>query len=67
MSDLSALLNRVLDIEGRKDSIEIGTPSGTGKLKIYFDAGNPEETEGLIEKAVKALEYARKKHGELES
>ena len=68
MSDLARLMNRVLDIEGRKDSIEVGTPSKIGKVKIYFNAGDPpEDTGALVENAIKALEYAKKKYEELEN
>jgi len=36
------LLQRILEIESNKDSIEIGTPSKGGTTKIYFDGDNPE-------------------------
>jgi hypothetical protein len=41
------------------DSIEIGTPSKGGGLKIYFNASNPEETDDRIKKAYEALKRAR--------
>jgi hypothetical protein len=35
----------------RPDSLEIGTPSKKGALKIYFDAGDPVEAERRIREA----------------
>lgn len=43
----------------RPDSIEIGTPSKGGALKVYFNAARPDETEQLIRNAHEALIRAR--------
>ncbi len=52
-------LIKVEEVKNYPDSIELGTPSKGGALKIYFDASNPEETKTRIDNANIALEYAR--------
>jgi hypothetical protein len=42
----------------RPDSIEIGTPSKGGTLKVYFDASKPAEADLLIAQAVKIHQTA---------
>ena len=39
------------------DSIEIGTPSKGGCLRIHFDAGNLSEAQQRIDNAVQARQY----------
>lgn len=49
--------------ENRPDSIEIGTPSKGGAVKIAFNAADPaEKTAGLIDSAFAARAYAKKCH-----
>jgi hypothetical protein len=50
-----------LNVERRKDSIEIGTPSKGGALKVYYDSSNPEEGKGLIDNAIEVRRYAQEK------
>ncbi len=46
-------------VNDRPDSIEIGTPSKGGAVKIYFNAMAPEEeTRRLIDAALRARSYA---------
>lgn len=46
-------------IQAKTDSIEIGTPSKGGVLKVYFDALEPEETvRSRITRAADALAFA---------
>lgn len=40
------------------DSIEVGTPSKGGVLKVYFDATKKEEAKTRIDNAVEVLNYA---------
>jgi hypothetical protein len=54
MTEQTTILNRT----ARPDSIEIGTPSKGGVLKVYFDASNPEEMMELISNAKRGLLYA---------
>ena len=50
-------------INDRPDSIEIGTPSKGGAVKIAFNAADPaEKTAGLIDSAFAARAYAKKLH-----
>lgn len=46
------------------DSIEIGTPSKGGGLKVYFNASDTEETKERLQKAWDALKRARELAGE---
>jgi hypothetical protein len=43
----------------RADSLEIGTPSRGGSLKIFFDAGDPIESERRIREGFRLKEIAR--------
>jgi len=46
-------------LNARTDSIEIGTPSKGGVLKVYFDAGESQEViHARIDRAADALRYA---------
>ena len=67
MSGLSELEQAMLAIEARKDSIEIGKPSGLGKLKIYVDASDLEGAKGLVDNAIKVLSHAKSKYEALET
>ncbi len=40
--DLSAILQQILQIEGQRDSLEIGTPGRGGCVKVYVDFSDPE-------------------------
>lgn len=40
------------------DSIELGTPSKGGVLKVYFDSSKKEEAKSRIDNAVEVLSYA---------
>jgi hypothetical protein len=40
------------------DSIEIGTPSKGGTLKVYFDANDKEAAEAKIKKAIELRTFA---------
>lgn len=54
-------------VNDRPDSIEIGTPSKGGAVKIYFSAAAPTyETQDLIDKALHARKYAQQKLAELD-
>jgi len=44
-----------------QDSLEIGTPSKGGTMKLYVNFANEKETNSRIDAAVKAREYANKK------
>lgn len=51
-------------VNDRPDSIEIGTPSKGGSVKVYFDASKPEaEQHKLIDAAIKARAYAAQQAG----
>jgi hypothetical protein len=40
------------------DSIELGTPSKGGVLKVYFDSSKPEDAKARISNAAEILNYA---------
>lgn len=40
------------------DSVELGTPSKGGVMKVYFNASNLDETKKRIDNAAEALNYA---------
>jgi hypothetical protein len=42
----------------RPDSIEIGTPSKGGTLKVYFDASRPVEADTLVARAIEIHQKA---------
>ena len=42
----------------RPDSIEIGTPSKGGTLKVYFDAARPEDANALVARAIEIHQKA---------
>ncbi len=44
-----------------QDSLDIGTPSKGGAIKLYVNFANEKETESRIDAAIKAREYANKK------
>jgi len=46
--------------EENRDSLEIGN-SKTGKFKVYFDAGKPDEAKKLIESAIELRDFANAK------
>ena len=43
----------------RPDSLELGTPSRGGSLKIYFDSGDPVDSERRIREAFRLREIAQ--------
>jgi hypothetical protein len=42
----------------RPDSIEMGTPSKGGTLKVYFDASRPVEADTLVARAIEIHQKA---------
>lgn len=50
-------------ISENPDSIEIGTPSKGGALKVYGNFANPDEFMMKIDNAVKVRAYANEKLG----
>jgi hypothetical protein len=68
MTDLLGLMRELLEVEKakattdrRKDSVEAGTPSRGGAMKVYFDASNPDEAKSLVDNAYTIREYAAQK------
>jgi hypothetical protein len=56
--------SKVAEVNSRTDSVEIGTPSKGGVLKVYFDSGEPwEKIEARITMAAEALRYANDERG----
>lgn len=43
----------------RPDSLELGTPSKGGAIKIYFDSGDPVDSERRIREAFRLRELAQ--------
>jgi hypothetical protein len=43
----------------RPDSLELGTPSKGGSIKIYFDSGDPTDAERRIREAFRLREIAQ--------
>lgn len=43
----------------RPDSLELGTPSKGGVLKVYFDSGDPIDSERRIREAFRLKEIAQ--------
>lgn len=55
---------QVAEVTSRTDSVEIGTPSKGGVLKVYFDSGEPKEkVEARITNAANALRFANSERG----
>jgi len=48
------------------DSIELGTPSKGGVLKVYFDSAKPEDAKLRIDNATDILNYAMTAKSKLE-
>lgn len=59
MTDLLEIFRELLRIEGQRDSLELGTPSKGGTLKIYADFSDLEATKDKIRKAFEARAFAR--------
>ena len=66
--DTIGLIRELLEVEKarasvdrRTDSVEVGTPSKGGALKVYFDAANPAEARQLVDEAIAIREYAQSK------
>lgn len=66
MTDTLGLIRELLEVEKEKakvdrrtDSVEIGTPSKGGALKVYFDSSNTDEAKALIDSAVVVRRYAQ--------
>ena len=57
--NIMSLLNKLIDEKMNTDSIEIGTPSKGGTLKIYFNANDLEGTKEKIKRGFDALDLAR--------
>jgi hypothetical protein len=51
------LIKAVLEMEERKDSCEIGTAGKGGALKVYFNAGEPEQAMKRIDRALSIRAY----------
>lgn len=49
----------------RPDSIETGTPSKGGAIKVYFNAADPDEAKKLIDNAFALRTLARKLNGDV--
>jgi len=49
----------LLKLENQRDSIELGTPSKTGVLKVYFNASEPEKAKEKIKQAKELLKFAK--------
>lgn len=61
MSDLIAIFRELLAIEKRKDSIEVGTPSKLGRVKVYGNALDVADFQDRIDNAVKLAAFATAK------
>lgn len=63
MSELEDMMRKIVKevmMENQmQESIEIGTPSRGGTLKIYFNAANKEASEKRIKDAVALLKFGR--------
>ena len=46
------------NINENADSIELGSPTKGGKIKVYFDAGNVDDAKKKIDNAKIVLDYA---------
>jgi len=60
IEELKTLLLLITKDDDRKDSIEIGTPAKGGSVKVYFNAGKPEQAQELIENAIKMRAAAQR-------
>ena len=59
-AEIVELIKTLLSKELNSDSIEIGTPSKGGVLKVYFNAdADPSIIEAKLNKAMNTLELAR--------
>jgi len=69
MTDIDAIVNSLMhelerraqetELSARTDSVEIGTPSKGGVLKVYFDAGEgKDKVFGRVTMAAEALRWA---------
>jgi len=65
MTDILGVIRELLEVEKAKatvdrrtDSVELGTPSKGGAMKVYFDAANPDEARTLVDNAYMIREYA---------
>jgi hypothetical protein len=68
MTDILGVIRELLEVEKAKatvdrrtDSVELGTPSKGGAMKVYFDASNPDEAKMLVDNAYMIREYAQGK------
>jgi len=50
-----------LYVDDSKDSIEIGTPSKGGSIKVYGDMNKPDDFKKKIENALEVVKDARAK------
>lgn len=65
MREHPEMLAKPLDVRTPEytDSIEIGTPSKGGALKVYFNSSNLEEAKMRVNNAYIILEHGRKLTG----
>lgn len=52
------LIQQILQSEANTDSVEIGTPSKGGVLKVYFNADDPAKAKARIDAAIHMRAYA---------
>jgi hypothetical protein len=74
MTDIDAIVSalvqeldrrsKVAEVNSRTDSVEIGTPSKGGVLKVYFDSGEPKDKVfERVTRAAEALRFANDERG----
>lgn len=51
-------IKEINETDGRRDSLEIGTPGKQGALKIYFNSADPTGAKKLIDNALAIRQYA---------
>ena len=56
--DIIALMRAEIEAEQEKDSIEVGTPSKGGAVKIYINANKPDEARQKIKNALDLRVFA---------
>ncbi len=64
--DLSAILQQILQIEGQRDSLEIGTPGRGGCVKVYGSFDDPEGFKATLDVAFELRKLAQVKVAEQE-
>jgi hypothetical protein len=61
------ITKHIIEDSKNQDSLEIGTPSKGGAIKIYGDFNKKEEFKARIDNAIALKEYANKKIGNNET